>query len=68
MELIWMSVSKKIENEIKKLDETDEIKEIMMEILEEESKGLYNWKKKYEAIIDEYIKKNVLGEKNDNNK
>ncbi len=56
-----MSVSKKIENEIEKLDKNKEFRNLMLEILEEESKGLYNYKSKYEELMKKYIEENVVG-------
>lgn len=56
-----MPVSKKIENEIEKLDKNKEFKNLMLEILEEESKGLYNYKAKYEELMKKYIEENVVG-------
>lgn len=57
-----MSVSKKIEKEIEKLEKKDEaFKKLMMEILEMESKGNYNYKAKYDELIKKYIEKNVVG-------
>ena len=56
-----MSVSKKIEREIAKLDRKEELKELMLKILEEESKGLHSFKAKYDELVKEYIVNNVVG-------
>lgn len=56
-----MAVSKKIEKEIDKLSKEDAFKKLMMDILELEAKGLYNYKAKYEELIKKYIEENVVG-------
>ena len=56
-----MAVSKKIKDEIEKLPKDEALKKLMMEILELEAKGLYNFKAKYDELIKEYIEKNVVG-------
>ena len=56
-----MPVSKKIEKEIDKLSKEEAFKKLMMDILELESKGLYNYKSKYEELIKKYIEENVVG-------
>lgn len=57
-----MAVSKKIEKEIEKLSSIEEnFKQLMLSILELESKGLYNYKSKYEELIKKYIEENVVG-------
>lgn len=56
-----MTVSKKIQNEIEKLQKDENLKKLMLEILELESKGLYNFKAKYDELIKNYIEKNVVG-------
>ena len=54
-----MSVKKKIENGIEKLEKNEAFKELMLQILEEESKGLHSFKAKYEELINNYINNNV---------
>ncbi len=57
-----MAVSKKIEKEVEKLEKKEEaFKKLMMEILEMESKGNYNYKAKYDELIKKYIEENVVG-------
>lgn len=57
-----MTVSKKIEKEVEKLEKKEEaFKKLMMEILEMESKGNYNYKAKYDELIKKYIEENVVG-------
>lgn len=56
-----MAVSKKIEKEIEKLSKEEAFKKLMMDILELESKGLYNYKSKYEELIKKYIEENIVG-------
>lgn len=60
-----MAVSKKIQKEIDKLSKEETFKKLMMDILELESKGLYNYKAKYEELIKKYIEENVVGAVND---
>lgn len=58
-----MSVSKKIIDEIEKIDDKDEkFKNLMLEILEEESKGIPGgrFKAKYEEMINKYIEENIV--------
>ena len=63
-----MIVSKKIENEINKISQEENFKKLMMDILELESKGLYNYKAKYDELIKKYIEENTIGVvKNDKN-
>lgn len=57
-----MAVSKKIEKEVEKLEKKEEaFKKLMMEILEMEAKGNYNYKAKYDELIKKYIEENVVG-------
>lgn len=56
-----MAVSKKIEKEVEKLSKEEAYKKLMMDILEMESKGNYNYKAKYEELIKKYIEENVVG-------
>ena len=56
-----MLVSKKIQNEVEKLDKNEAMKKLMLDILDEESKGLYNFKLKYEELIKKYIEENTVG-------
>ena len=60
-----MAVSKKIQKEIDKLSKEETFKKLLMDILELESKGLYNYKAKYEELIKKYIEENVVGAVND---
>ena len=51
-----MPISKKIINEIEKMDETDEMKELMTDILVLEDNGVKRWTNDYDKMIDEFIK------------
>ncbi len=57
-------ISKKIKDEIERLDKDEAFKELMLEILEEESQGLHNFKAKYEEKINFYIENNQVGVSN----
>lgn len=50
-----MALSKKIEKEVKKLTKEEAFKKLMLDILEMEAKGNYNYKAKYEGLIKKYI-------------
>lgn len=56
-----MALSKKIENEIEKISADESLKKLMLEILELESKGLHNYKSKYEELIKKYMEENKVG-------
>ena len=57
-----MAVSKKIEKEVEKLEKKEEaFKKLMMEILEMEAKGNYNYKAKYDELVKKYIEENAVG-------
>lgn len=56
-----MNISKKIESEIQKMDKPEPLKKLMLQILEEEAKGLHNFKSKYDELINKYIEEFVLG-------
>lgn len=56
-----MAVSKKIRKELEKMPKDEEFKKLMIDILELESKGLYNFKSKYDELVKAYIEKNVMG-------
>lgn len=56
-----MAVSKKIEKEVEKLSKEEAFKKLMMDILELESKGNYNFRSKYEELVKKYIEENVIG-------
>ena len=56
-----MAISKKIEKEVEKLDKKESFKELMLKILDEESKGLFAFKVKYDELIKKYIEENVVG-------
>lgn len=57
-----MAVSNKIRSEIEKIDKKEKFKNLMLEILDEESKGLHNFKSKYIELIDKYIAEKSLGD------
>ena len=57
-----MAVSNKIRSKIEKIDKKEKFKNLMLEILDEESKGLHNFKSKYIELIDKYIAEKSLGD------
>ena len=52
-----MSISKRIEKQIQKLDVNRNMKDLMLEILEIESQGISSYKNIYAAKVEEYLKK-----------
>lgn len=57
-----MPVSKKIQDEIKKIEKKEAgFKKLMLDILEEESIGTYKIKEKYTELVNKYIEENVVG-------
>lgn len=52
-----MPISKKIEEQIQKLDIDNDLKELMMNVLKEEDKGTHAFKQLYNKMVDEYLKK-----------
>lgn len=50
-----MSISNKIDSRIDNLNETDEFKALMRNILNVEDEGVYRFKEKYETYVNEYI-------------
>lgn len=49
-------ISEKIKQQINELPETDEIKHLMLKILEEEDRGIYKYKDALDKLIKEFIK------------
>ncbi len=63
-----MAISEKIKQKIEKLDEKDEdFKKLLLDILEEESKGDFRYKERFENIINEYLKDKKVVIKDDQN-
>lgn len=52
-----MPISEKIVEEINRLDATEAEKQLMLEILEVEDLGIYQYTNAYEQKIREYVKK-----------
>lgn len=50
-----MSISNKIDSRIDNLNETDEFKALMRNILNVEDEGVYRFKEKYETYVNEYV-------------
>ena len=50
-----MPISEKIMEEIKKLNEDEKKKELLLKILQQEDEGIHNYKKSYEKLINQYI-------------
>lgn len=51
-----MSVSKRIEDQVQKLDVNRSMKQLMMDILNVESKGTLRYKPIYDKKIEDYLK------------
>lgn len=51
-----MPISEKILEKIQQLDDTDELKRLMISILTEEDKGNHRFKETYEKLVNEYLK------------
>ena len=51
-----MPISEKILRTIQQLDDSDELKHLMISILIEEDKGNHRFKEKYEQLVNEYLK------------
>lgn len=57
-----MRVSEKIQNKIDEIGKNDDnLKKLMLDILEEEANGTYKIKIKYEELVNEYIKNEKVG-------
>lgn len=50
-----MPISEKIRSKIAMLDESEDLKKLMLCILEEEDKGNYRFKDTYERLVNEYL-------------
>lgn len=62
-----MPISEKILEKIQQLDDTDELKRLMISILTEEDKGNHRFKETYEKLVNEYLKeKDGDGDDQDN--
>ena len=53
-----MSVSKRIEDQVQKLDVNRSMKRLMLDILDAESKGSSKYKTIYDKKIEDYVNKN----------
>ena len=51
-----MPISEKIRKRIIALDESNEMKQLMLAILTEEDKGNHRFKDTYERLVNEYLK------------
>lgn len=60
-------ISDKIKSQIKELKISDDLKKLLIRILEEEDKGTYKYKELYDKLVTEYIESKG-GETNDKNK
>lgn len=60
-----MPISEKIMEEIKKLNEDEKKKDLLLKILQQEDAGIHNYKKSYEKLINQYIAE--VDEKNGGN-
>lgn len=49
-----MNSSKKIFNSLKKNSNNDSVSKFLQDIFIEENKGLFQWKDKYDELIDKY--------------
>lgn len=58
-------ISEKIKKQIEDLQIDEDMKKLMLRILEEEDKGIYKFKDLYDKLVNEYIEKEE--EKGDNN-
>ena len=57
-----MAISKRIIKEIKQLDTDNNIKKLIISILEEQDSGLFRYKDKYEELIDQYLSNKKKGD------
>lgn len=48
-------ISEKIKNQIKELNLPDDLKKLLIRILEEEDKGTYKYKELYDKLVTEYL-------------
>ena len=48
-------ISEKIKNQIKELNLSEDLKKLLIRILEEEDKGTYKYKELYDKFVSEYI-------------
>ncbi|MDD4353785.1 MAG: hypothetical protein PHN56_04995 [Candidatus Nanoarchaeia archaeon] len=59
-----MPISKKILDQIEKLDADQKTKELLLAILNEEDKGNYKFKDTYEKLITSYLETKSKGDEN----
>lgn len=59
-----MPISKKILDQIEKLEADQKTKELLLAILNEEDKGNYKFKDTYEKLITSYLETKVKGDEN----
>lgn len=48
-------ISEKIKNQVKELNLSEDLKKLLIRILEEEDKGTYKYKELYDKFVSEYI-------------
>jgi len=58
-----MPISKKILDEVNNLEENNEFKKLLIDLLEKEDKGNHQNKKGFDKIINSFIEENNLLEK-----
>lgn len=56
-----MTMSKKIINEVEKIDKDEPFKKLVLDILDLESKGTHYFKSKCEELVKKYIDDNRVG-------
>ncbi len=61
-----MPISEKIKNKIMSLNESEDLKELMLAILIEEDKGKYQFKGAYESLVNVYLKAKEEDDDQDN--
>ncbi len=61
-----MPISERIKNKIMSLNESEDLKELMLAILIEEDKGKYQFKGAYESLVNVYLKAKEEDDDQDN--
>lgn len=61
-----MPISEKIRKKIEMLEDPDDLKKLMITILEEEDKGSHRYTETYERLVTEYLRAKD-GDNNDQN-
>lgn len=62
-----MPISKKIIDKVNSLEQDEDFKKLVLDILNEEDKGNHRYKEKYEQIIEEYLNNSKEKDENDQN-